>query len=73
LARDYLVIKYTNTQLGFIKYSNIFDFCYDLIRDYVIIKYTGKNLEVIYIFDMRIRVLRYSYDYVTKIIAKILI
>jgi len=49
------------------------DFYYDLTRDHIIIKYTGKNFKVTCIFDIRIRVLRYSYDYVTKIITKILI
>jgi len=49
------------------------DFCYDLTRDYMIIKYTGKDFEVTRIPDMRIRVLGYDYNYVIKIMAKILI
>jgi len=73
LARDYLAIRYTDTHLGPIKYSNIFDFCHDLTRDHVIIRHTGKNLKVTRIPDIRTRVLGYNYDYVIKIIIKVLI
>jgi len=73
LTRDYLAIGHTNTHLGPIKHSNILDFYYDLIRDYIIIKYTGKDFKVTRIPDIRIRVLRYNYDYMAKIMAKILI
>jgi len=72
LIYNYLIIKYTDTHLDFIKYSNIFDSYYDLIRDYITIKYTGKNLKVTRIPDIRTRVLRYNYNYVTKIMAKVL-
>jgi len=72
LARDYLTIRHIDTHLGSIKYSNIFNFCHDLIRDHIIIRHAGKNLEVTRIFDIRIRVLKYDYNYVAKIIAKIL-
>jgi len=72
LARDYLTIGYTNTHLGPIKYSNMLDFCYDLTRDYIIIRYAGKNLEVTRILDIRIRVLGYNYDYVIKVIVKVM-
>jgi len=44
------------------------DSYYDLTRHYVIIKYTGKNLETTRIFDIRIRVLKYGYDYVTEVL-----
>jgi len=67
-----LVIKHINTHLGFIKYSNIFDFYYDLIRDYITIRYTGKNLKTTRIPDIRIRILRYGYNYITKVMAKVL-
>jgi len=73
LARDYLAIGHTNTYLGPIKHSNIFDFYHDLTRDHVIIKYTGKNLKVTRILDIRIRVLGYNYNYVAKVIIKVLI
>jgi len=73
LARDYLVIEYINTYLDFIKYSNMLDFCYDLTRDHVIIRYAGKNLKVTRIPDIRIRVLGYNYNYVTKVMTEILI
>jgi len=71
LVRDYLVIKYTDTHFGLIKHSNMLDFYYDLTRDHITIKHTGKNLKITRIFDIRIRVLKYSYDYMAKIIAKI--
>jgi len=51
----------------------MFDFCYNLTRDYMIIKYISKNLEVTRIFDIQIRILKYGYDYVVKIIVKVLI
>jgi len=73
LARDYLAIGHTDTHLGLIKYSNIFDFCHDLTRDHVIIRHTGKNFKATRIPDMRTRVLRYNYDYVAKVMAKVLI
>jgi len=73
LARDYLVIRYINTYLDFIKYSNMLDFCYDLTRDHGIIKYAGKNFRVTRIPDMRIRVLGYNYNYVVKVMTEILI
>jgi len=68
-----LAIKYINTHLGLIKYSNILDFYYDLIRDHVIIRHTGKNLKTTRIPDIRTRVLGHDYDYVTKVMIKILI
>jgi len=49
------------------------DFCYDLTRDHVIIRHTGKDLKATRIPDIRIRVLGYSYDYVVKVITKVLI
>jgi len=48
------------------------DFYYDLIRDHIIIRHAGKNLKATRIPDMRTRVLGYDYDYVVKIIAKVL-
>jgi len=39
----------------------------------MIIKYTGKNLKTTRIFDIRTRVLGYDYDYVAKVMVKILI
>jgi len=72
LARDYLVIRYTNTHLDLIKYSNILDFYYDLIRNHVIIRHTGKNLKATRIPDMRTRVLRYNYNYVAEVMAEVL-
>jgi len=68
-----LAIKYIDTHLDPIKYLNMFDFCYDLTRDHMIIKYTGKNLEITRIFDIRTRVLGYNYNYVIKVMAKVLI
>jgi len=73
LTRDYLAIRHTDTYFGPIKYSNILDFCHDLTRDHVIIRYAGKNLKVTRIPDIRTRVLGYNYDYITKIMIKILI
>jgi len=73
LARDYLAIGHTDTHLGFIKHLNMFDFCHDLTRDHITIKHAGKNLEATRIPDIRIRVLGYDYDYVVKVMAKVLI
>jgi len=73
LARDYLAIGHTDTHLGPIKHSNMFDSCHDLIRDYIIIRYAGKDLKVTGIFDIRTRILGYNYDYVAEVITKILI
>jgi len=67
-----LIIKYINTHLGLIKYSNILDFYYDLIRDYVIIRYAGKDFKATRIPDMRIRVLGYGYNYVAEVMAEVL-
>jgi len=72
LARNYLIIKYTDTYLDFIKYSNIFDSYYDLTRDYMIIRHANKNFKITRILDIRTRVLEYNYDYVIKIITKML-
>jgi len=49
------------------------DFCYDLTRNHIIIRYTGKNLKVTRIPDIRTRVLGYNYNYVIKVMAKVLI
>jgi len=68
-----LAIKYINTHLGPIKHSNIFDFYHNLTRDHITIKYTGKNLKVTRIPDIQIRVSGHNYDYVIKIMVKILI
>jgi len=73
LIRDYLIIKYVDTHFGFIKYSNIFNFYYDLIRDHVTTRHADKNFKITRIPDMRTRVLGYGYDYVIKVIAKVLI
>jgi len=73
LARDYLAIGYTDTYFGLIKYSNMLDFCHDLIRNYMIIRYAGKDLKATRILDIRIRVSGYNYDYVVKVMAKVLI
>jgi len=73
LARDYLAIKHTDTHLGPTKHSNMLDSCHDLTRDHVIIRHANKNLEVTRIPDMRIRVLGYNYDYMIKVMAKVLI
>jgi len=51
----------------------MFDFCHNLTRDHVIIKYTNKNFKVTRIPDIRTRVLKYNYNYMIKIMAKILI
>jgi len=48
------------------------DFYYDLIRDYIIIRHAGKNLKITRIPDIRIRVLGYNYDYVIKVMIKVL-
>jgi len=68
-----LVIKYINTHLGPIKYSNIFDFYYNLIYNHIIIKYAGKDFKATRIPDIRTRVLKYGYDYVAKVMAEVLI
>jgi len=49
------------------------DFCHDLIRDYIIIKYAGKNFKVTRIPDIRTRVLGHNYNYMIKIMIKMLI
>jgi len=48
------------------------DSYYDLTRNHMIIRYAGKNLKATRIPDIRTRVLRYGYDYVIKVMAKVL-
>jgi len=48
------------------------DSCYDLTRNHMITRHTGKNLKITRIPDMRTRVSGHDYDYVTKVIVKVL-
>jgi len=73
LARDYLTIKHIDTHFDPIKHSNMFDSYHDLTRDHIIIRYANKNFKTTRIPDIRIRVLKYNYDYIIKIIVKVLI
>jgi len=49
------------------------DFYHDLTRNYIIIRHAGKDLKATRIPDIRIRVLKYGYDYVAEIMAEVLI
>jgi len=48
------------------------DSCYNLTRDHITIRHANKDFKATRIPDMRTRVLEHGYDYVTKVITKIL-